>query len=163
MNWDAIGAIGEVVGAAAVFVTLIYLAIQLRQNTRMMQNHFRGVDLTAFNAIDESFSRFRAMIASDEETAELWKATKENYAVLEGIRRERADALAWEWFVIYQNMYHRTAAILGKDGETMQASLRRELENPGLVQWWKENGDSKAAMFPEFKSLVDRVLEQTGE
>jgi hypothetical protein len=30
MNWDAIGAIGELVGAAAVVVTLIYLASQLR-------------------------------------------------------------------------------------------------------------------------------------
>ena len=33
MNWDAIGAIGEVLGAIAVFATLIYLAVQIRQNT----------------------------------------------------------------------------------------------------------------------------------
>ena len=30
MNWDAIGAIGELVGAAAVVGTLFYLAIQIR-------------------------------------------------------------------------------------------------------------------------------------
>jgi hypothetical protein len=34
MNWDAIGAIGEIVGALAVFLTLFYLAIQIRQNTK---------------------------------------------------------------------------------------------------------------------------------
>jgi len=33
MNWNAIGAIGEIVGALAVFVTLVYLAKQLRENT----------------------------------------------------------------------------------------------------------------------------------
>lgn len=34
MNWDAIGAIGEIAGASAVVVSLIYLAIQIRnQNT----------------------------------------------------------------------------------------------------------------------------------
>ena len=33
MNWDAIGAIGEIVGAMAVVVTLIYLAAQVRQST----------------------------------------------------------------------------------------------------------------------------------
>ena len=33
MNWHAIGAIGEIVGATAVVVTLIYLSIQMRQNT----------------------------------------------------------------------------------------------------------------------------------
>lgn len=30
MNWDAIGALGEVLGSIAVFVTLGYLAVQLR-------------------------------------------------------------------------------------------------------------------------------------
>jgi hypothetical protein len=33
MNWDAIGAMGEILGALAVLVTLIYLAVQIRQNT----------------------------------------------------------------------------------------------------------------------------------
>jgi len=32
MNWDAIGAIGEIVGAVAVFITLVYLSLQIRQN-----------------------------------------------------------------------------------------------------------------------------------
>jgi hypothetical protein len=35
MNWDAIGAIGEIVGAAAVVVTLGYLAIQTRQSNKL--------------------------------------------------------------------------------------------------------------------------------
>lgn len=30
MNWEAIGAVGEGLGAAAVFVTLVYLALQIR-------------------------------------------------------------------------------------------------------------------------------------
>lgn len=33
MNWDAVGAIGEIIGATAVVVSLVYLAIQIRQNT----------------------------------------------------------------------------------------------------------------------------------
>ncbi len=36
MNWDAIGAVGEVVGAVGVILTLGYLAVQIRQNTAMM-------------------------------------------------------------------------------------------------------------------------------
>jgi hypothetical protein len=38
MNWDALGAIGELIGAIAVFVTLVYLAIQLRQNTKALKS-----------------------------------------------------------------------------------------------------------------------------
>jgi hypothetical protein len=33
MNWEAVGAIAEFLGAIAVFVTLGYLAVQIRQNT----------------------------------------------------------------------------------------------------------------------------------
>jgi len=41
MNWDAIGAVGEIVGAIAVLATLIYLAIQIRQSsdTQRAQTH----------------------------------------------------------------------------------------------------------------------------
>ena len=34
MNWDAIGAVGEIVGAVAVIATLIYLAIQIKDSAR---------------------------------------------------------------------------------------------------------------------------------
>jgi hypothetical protein len=33
MNWEAIGAIGEIVGAIAVVITLVYLSVQMRTNT----------------------------------------------------------------------------------------------------------------------------------
>ena len=37
MNWEAIGAIGEIVGAIAVLVTLIFLILQIQQNTIALQ------------------------------------------------------------------------------------------------------------------------------
>jgi hypothetical protein len=36
VNWDAIGAIAEAVGAFAVVVTLIYLSMQIRQNSKVI-------------------------------------------------------------------------------------------------------------------------------
>ncbi len=38
MNWDAIGAVGEIIGAAAVVVTLAYLALQVRPSTKDAAN-----------------------------------------------------------------------------------------------------------------------------
>lgn len=35
MNWEAISVIAESIGVIAVLITLIYLAIQVRQNTEM--------------------------------------------------------------------------------------------------------------------------------
>jgi hypothetical protein len=38
MNWDAIAATAEVVGALAVLITLVYLAIQTRDNVKVMRS-----------------------------------------------------------------------------------------------------------------------------
>ena len=36
MNWDAIGAAAEALGAIGVTATLIYLAVQTRQNSKVL-------------------------------------------------------------------------------------------------------------------------------
>jgi len=41
MNWEAVSGIGEVVGATAVVVSLIYLAFQVRQNTSITRASVR--------------------------------------------------------------------------------------------------------------------------
>ena len=34
MNWNAIGAVAELVGASGVIASLLYLAVQIRQSTK---------------------------------------------------------------------------------------------------------------------------------
>ena len=46
MNIQDIGAIGEVVGAIAVVVTLIYLATQIRQNNQLLRSGSRQALVT---------------------------------------------------------------------------------------------------------------------
>jgi hypothetical protein len=65
MNWDAIGAIGEIVGAVAVVVTLYYLARQVRQNTRMARAEMtKDLFLASRAAIMD--------VASNDRLAEIW-------------------------------------------------------------------------------------------
>jgi hypothetical protein len=42
MNWDAVGSIGELIGAVAVVITLIFLTVQLKQNTRSIRASTRS-------------------------------------------------------------------------------------------------------------------------
>ena len=65
MNWEAIGAIGEIVGAVAVVVTLFYLAQQIRQNTRMARAEMtKDLYLASRAAIMD--------VASSDRLAEVW-------------------------------------------------------------------------------------------
>ena len=38
MEWDALGALAELLGAIAVLITVGYLAVQIRQNTRALES-----------------------------------------------------------------------------------------------------------------------------
>ena len=61
MNWDAIGAVGEILGAIAVFGSLAYLALQIKANTasmktasrQSMSNEFRSFNRLLFEAPEE--------------------------------------------------------------------------------------------------------------
>lgn len=52
MNWDAISAVGQLVGSSAVLVTLIYLAVQIRQNTTAVATATYESVMTGFNDIN---------------------------------------------------------------------------------------------------------------
>ncbi len=60
MNWDAIGAVAEILGAGAVFLSLLYLAIQTRQNTRALRS-------AAFHQVRDSFSQVSLAMMHDPE------------------------------------------------------------------------------------------------
>ncbi len=61
MDWNALGAIGEVGGAIGVIVTLVYLAGQLRQNT----NALRSASYEHWNEVSNSFYDFAALHADE--------------------------------------------------------------------------------------------------
>lgn len=64
MNWDAIGAVGEIVGALAVVLTLGYLAAQIKQNTQSNRN-------TAIQTISSTNGEWLALIAQHDAIAQL--------------------------------------------------------------------------------------------
>ncbi|MCP4005506.1 MAG: hypothetical protein GY725_15040, partial [bacterium] len=72
MNWDAIGAVGEMIGATAVVATLWILLLQMRQNTRALHENSRGARRTAADQNFRDLSRFRDMMVRDPELASIW-------------------------------------------------------------------------------------------
>jgi hypothetical protein len=70
MNWEAIGAVGEVLGAAAVLITLGYLAVQIRQSTQAMQNSALGAALDFHGHFDRN-ERYIALLMKSQRKEEL--------------------------------------------------------------------------------------------
>jgi len=56
MNWDAIGAVAELIGSAAVIITLLYLAIQTHSNGKVLRASAVVDAQMSFVAINEKLS-----------------------------------------------------------------------------------------------------------
>ena len=62
MNWEAMVAVAEITGAVGVIASLVYLAIQVRQNTRWLRSsviesaRFRSSELARNVAVDPELS-----------------------------------------------------------------------------------------------------------
>ena len=62
MNWEAVGAIAETIGVIAILVSLVYVAIQIRQNTRQNALNVEATQLAAFERNIESGNRIRELL-----------------------------------------------------------------------------------------------------
>jgi hypothetical protein len=70
MNWNAIGAVGEIVGAIAVVATLFYLARQIQHGTRMSRAEMtKDLYLASRSAILD--------LTSNDKLAEIWAEIRE--------------------------------------------------------------------------------------
>ena len=79
MNWEAVGAVGEVLGAIGVIVTLVYLAVQIRQNTRAMEESRKLALAQAYQLRADGLSDMMVDAANGEVGAILVKLTSLGY------------------------------------------------------------------------------------
>ncbi|HEY6597929.1 MAG TPA: hypothetical protein VIZ30_01365, partial [Pseudomonadales bacterium] len=75
MNWEAIGALSEALGAAAVFVTLVYLAFQIRHNSAVLEAQTE-------DAIATGFMNLNAVVATNPELGRVFVQGCEDYDTL---------------------------------------------------------------------------------
>jgi len=161
MNWEALGAIGEIVGAIGVIVSLVYLATQIRQSSKQMGEHNRALRVAAIDQVAASFSRFRDPLIRDPGVAELWLRGTKDYAGLNEVDQVRCSRLFQELFFAHQNVFSRY-----KEGASTESAWRDQrqaiaanMQLPGIRAWWH---DSRAIYADEFEEVVEEIVsEQT--
>ncbi|MCR9276422.1 MAG: hypothetical protein NXH85_00515 [Pseudomonadaceae bacterium] len=150
MDWDAIGAIGEVIGATAVMVTLAYLALQVRQNTRALR-------AASIDSMTNIANDIRTNLFSDPEITSIYMSGLSGADSLNDLELERFRLLMTNALWALWNAY--TQAQLGEN-QSWQAQkplLRRFLSQPGGLWYWNTY---KNEFSREFRAEVDLVLQQ---
>jgi hypothetical protein len=133
VNWEAIGAIGQIVGAIAVVISLIYLAREIRSNARSAR-------MASVGTLNQWFGQ----LARHPHLAELWTRGVQDYESVEGADRTSFNVLLGGLFRIFEEMYYQRL-----DGH-LDPRLWREVETPmrdminrfpGIQAWWREFSD----------------------
>ena len=146
MNWNMVSAIGEILGSAAIFVTLIYLAVQTRQNTASIQASTR-------QAIVENDQQFLFRVMDDPQLPEL--RYKPGLSDAEKIR------LSVYLIALFRNREHLWRQYQeGALDEATWKSYRNSISafaSPRVREWL--NNDTIARMFePEFIALAREII-----
>ena len=149
MNWEAVGAIGEVVGALGVIMTLGYLAIQIRQNSAVVRSATR-------QAISTTQAEVGYRLA---ENAEL-RSSALQFTNLESTVPE--TELAAHFYLrallrTYENQYHQY--VDGTFDESLWAGYRNSMAqnfaSPAIREFW---GAHRSLYSVEFAAFIESDL-----
>jgi hypothetical protein len=95
VNWEAVGTIAEIIGAVGVIASLLYLAVQIRQSTKVSRAETtKDLYLASRDAI--------LQIASNDELAKIWTDIR-NFESEDIARRY---AFYQSFFRLYELQYH---------------------------------------------------------
>ena len=163
MNWDAIGAIGETLGAIAVFVSLLYLATQIRTQNKETR-------LTAIRELSQTMNEVSSSISSSSEMASIFnRATADGFEQLDATEGIRYATFLNTMFRTWENAYYQFAD--GRLDTRLWSSMNMQLtemaSSRGCQQYWSKRShffsedfrrhidELEAAEFRDVSELVD--------
>lgn len=150
MTLSDLGNLGELVSAVAVVVSLVYLAVQVSQNTRMMKVSTHHALNTAYNALHIAYG-------TDPAVSSLLDRGSEDYTRLDRDERLRYALLMRASFGLHSDMFlqHRERLVSEEEWASQCRAIARALAAPGARAWWERS----AEIFPEpFREEIARIL-----
>jgi len=144
MNWDAVGAIAELVGALAVVATLVYLATQIRQSNLSARVGFR-LEMT------RQYSDFVDGLLGNPDHFRVWLAglSGENLNP-EQKRLFRMLMDKCYWYFSAQHHQYNVHSLTEDEWHQSRSLMKSIAKNHGAEQWWDRNKEQYAPSFVEY-------------
>jgi hypothetical protein len=162
VNWEAIGAIAELLGAVGVIASLVYLATQVRQSRDQMRENTRALQAGAYQEASDSLSESINTAVSTPGFARTFRCALADFESL-----SEDDAFHFSVWINnlwrrYDNVYyqHRMGLLDKNRWELHQTDIVAQLRAPGIATWWRED---RPSFSPEFTALVEKILGEEAE
>ena len=132
MNWEAIGAIGELIGGAAVIATLIYLAVQLRQNTKGIRAQ------SYYNVLSGKNALYRQLAANTELFNTVLQGIAADPALSSVTDGARTHLILYAFMNEFETTYllYKADAVEEDIWLRDRAQLAGMIGFPGMIDWW---------------------------
>jgi hypothetical protein len=153
MNWDAIGAVGEIFGGVVVIFSLLYLAIQVRQANALARGQTRQRMVEqAQHEVYEGFVEHPEIVQCFYKPEPL---TEQEWIRLSGWLLAAMRQREFEWF------QKRDGNIDEELWDAYRKVITIHLGTHRTRKWWETNGS--LPFDREFCAMVTQLLDEHGE
>jgi hypothetical protein len=150
LDITTLAAWGEFIGGIAVVVSLIYLASQIRQNSKLLR-------VSTASATTANLTPVSGMAVQDPEVGRIWEDGTADRESLSQDDRRRFDLLMARYLAgsLQQYEFIREGIALPLSAELGEQGLGWQMQQRGAQHWWRERG----AFYPqEFRDYVDDLI-----
>jgi hypothetical protein len=150
MNWDAVGALAELVGAVGVIVSLFYVASQIRRNSG-------ALEASTNQAVADATQHRLLIPAQSPELASAFAKGISDASSLSPGERVQLDFFARATFRGIQNAFfqHRKGYISDEVWRDYETVLRSGARSSHMQEWWSaERRSFDEAFVRHYEHLV---------
>lgn len=151
MTLEEIYYISQIVAVVGIFASLIFVGVQLRQNTKALK-------ASSHHAVTDSFNAINNMMANDPAFARRWRLSLAGDEGLDEDERVSVSFMRLAYMRIFETIYYQYKnGTLDKklfDAELMTLKWTAT-EHPGFRSWWVENPISLST---EFRGFIDGLI-----
>ena len=132
MNWEMLAAIGQFATVLIGIPSVIYLATQIRAQTRERQQ-------SAVNALTEQWGALTESLHNNPEMAAIFLRGAHSFNDLDAVSKLRFSAFFNRLLNIFEGMYfsHTQGILTGSSWRAVERTMNDLIAYPGVQQWWE--------------------------
>ena len=155
MNWEMIAAVGQLAAVLVGVPSLIYLAIQIRGQTKERRQ-------AAVNALTVHWAELTKALHDSAELSAIYLRGVQSFSDLDAVSKLRFSAFNNTFFKNFQAMYfsHRNGILTASSWREIERTMSDLIAYPGIRQWWETR---KHWHSEEFSRVVEEIITKGNE
>ena len=155
MNWEMLAAIGQLAAVCVGIPSLIYLAVQIREQTKERRQ-------SAVNALTVQWGDLTCALHDSAELSEIFLRGVQSFADLDPVSKLRFSSFFIRFLNHFEAMYfaHSDGLLTASSWDKMVRTLGDLFAYPGVQQWWETRRHWHTE---EFGRFVDAIIARGAE